>query len=39
MNTNKYDIIIIGRGFKAMITAYAAVKQNQKVLIISKKGN
>ena len=31
-----YDIIIIGSGFKAMITAYFALKKYKNILIIAK---
>ena len=35
MNNNDFDIVIIGSGYRAMITAYIALKKN-KILIISK---
>lgn len=36
MNNNSYDIVIIGSGYRAMVTAFLASKKNQKILIISK---
>ena len=36
MSENFFDIIIIGGGFRALVTAYLALKKNKKVLIISK---
>ena len=34
-----YDIIIIGSGFKAMITAYFALRKYKNILIIAKSGD
>ena len=39
MTENDYDIVIIGSGYRAMITAYLASKKNKKILIISKSKN
>ena len=35
MSENYFDIIIIGTGFRALVTSYLALKKNKKVLIIS----
>ncbi len=39
MMKNNFDVIIIGSGFRALSTAYLALKKNKKVLIISKTKN
>lgn len=36
MERNNFDIIIIGSGYRAMVTAYLALKKNKKILIVSK---
>ena len=36
MNNNDFDIAIIGSGYRAMLTAYIALKKNKKIIIISK---
>ncbi len=39
MDNNKFDIIIIGSGYRALVTAYLALKKKKKILIISKSKN
>ena len=39
MNSKKYDVVILGKGFKAMIIAYAATKLKKKILVISDSSN
>ena len=39
MNNNDFDIAIIGSGYRAMLTAYIALKKNKKIIIISKGKN
>ena len=34
-----YDVVIIGKSFKAMMTAYACLKKKKTVLIISEPNN
>ncbi len=36
MEKQNFDIVIIGSGYRAMVTAYLLLKKNKKVLIISK---
>ena len=39
MDKKKFDIIIIGSGYRALVTAYLALKKKKKILIISKSKN
>ncbi len=39
MTDNNFDIVIIGSGYRALVSAYLALKKNKKVLIISKTKN
>ncbi len=39
MSDKNFDIVIIGSGFRALVTAYLALKKNKTVLIISKTKN